>query len=136
MPAHGRALPLSAAHFGSNVGSIIQLSDCSASPDGGTGKPAKQERACINQPPAVRVFAGATGDGTSLPQHGQYFEGMPSEAWSFRIGGYQVCEKWLKERCGCPLSYDDLEHYCKVVTALNETIRLVAEIHAAIGGDL
>jgi hypothetical protein len=30
------------------------------------------------------------------------------------------------------LTYDDLEHYCKVVTALSETIRLMAEIDAAI----
>ncbi len=48
------------------------------------------------------------------------------------IGGYQVCEKWLKDRRGRTLTYEDLEHYCKVVTAINETIRLMAEIDAAI----
>lgn len=30
------------------------------------------------------------------------------------------------------IGYEDLEHYCKVVTAINETIRLMAEIDAAI----
>jgi hypothetical protein len=30
------------------------------------------------------------------------------------------------------LTYDDLAHYAKVVTALSETIRLMAEIDAAI----
>ena len=54
---------------------------------------------------------------------GQYFEGIPPEVWNFHIGGYQVCEKWLKDRRGRTLTYDDLEHYCKVVTALSETIR-------------
>lgn len=63
---------------------------------------------------------------------GQYFEGVPPEVWNFHIGGYQVCEKWLKDRRGRTLSYDDLEHYRKVVTALSETIRLMAEIDAAI----
>jgi hypothetical protein len=63
---------------------------------------------------------------------GQYFEGVPPEVWNFHIGGYQVCEKWLKDRRGRTLTYDDLEHYCKVVTAINETIRLMAEIDAAI----
>jgi predicted helicase len=63
---------------------------------------------------------------------GQYFEGVPPEVWNFHIGGYQVCEKWLKDRRGRTLIYDDLEHYRKVVTALAETIRLMAEIDAAI----
>jgi hypothetical protein len=59
-------------------------------------------------------------------------EGVPPEVWNFHVGGYQVCEKWLKDRRGRTLSYDDLEHYRKVVTALRETIRLMAEIDAAI----
>jgi hypothetical protein len=63
---------------------------------------------------------------------GQCFEGVPPEVWNFHIGGYQVCEKWLKDRRGRTLTYEDLEHYSKVVTALSETIRLMAEIDAAI----
>lgn len=63
---------------------------------------------------------------------GQYFEGVPPEVWNFHIGGYQVCEKWLKDRRGRTLTYDDLEHYPKVVTALSETLRLMSEIDAAI----
>ncbi len=75
-----------------------------------------------------------TGDDTSPLQNGngQYFEGVPPEVWNFHIGGYQVCEKWLKDRRGRTLTYEDLEHYSKVVTALSGTIRLTAEIDAAI----
>lgn len=43
------------------------------------------------------------------------------------IGGYQVCEKWLKDRRGRTLSYDDVEHYKKICVALGETIRLMAD---------
>ena len=52
--------------------------------------------------------------------------------WDFHIGGYQVCEKWLKDRRGRTLSYDDTTHYQKIIVALKETIRLMAEIDAAI----
>ena len=58
----------------------------------------------------------------------QYFEGVQPEVWEFHIGGYQVLEKWLKDRKGRTLSYDDVTHYGKIVVALKETIRLMAEI--------
>lgn len=64
----------------------------------------------------------------------QYFEGIPKEVWDFYIGGYQVCEKWLKDRKGRKLSSDDIDHYQKIVVALNETIRIMAEIDAIIPG--
>jgi hypothetical protein len=38
----------------------------------------------------------------------------------------------VRDYRGRTLSYEDLEHYAKVVTALKETIRLMAEIDAAI----
>ena len=62
----------------------------------------------------------------------QYFGEVPEEVWAFRVGGYQVCDKWLKDRKGRRLSGDDLAHYQRIVVALKETIRLMAEIDAAI----
>ncbi len=62
----------------------------------------------------------------------QYFGGVPPEVWAFQVGGYQVLQKWLKDRQGRTLSFADLHHYQKVVVALAETIRLMAEIDAAI----
>jgi predicted helicase len=64
----------------------------------------------------------------------QYFECVPSEVWDFQIGGYQVCQKWLKDRKGRSLAYDDLTHYQRVVVALKETIRLMDEIDELIPG--
>ncbi|MDQ5823118.1 MAG: DNA methyltransferase [Chloroflexota bacterium] len=64
----------------------------------------------------------------------QHFEGVPPEVWEFHIGGYQVAEKWLKDRKGRQLTYDDLNHYRGVVAALAETIRLMAEIDNTIPG--
>jgi predicted helicase len=60
------------------------------------------------------------------------FRGVPETVWNFHIGGYQVCEKWLKDRKGRPLSDDDITHYGKIVIALTETIRLMNEIDEVI----
>jgi hypothetical protein len=54
--------------------------------------------------------------------------------WNFHIGGYQVCQKWLKDRKGRILSYDELTHYQKIIVALKETIRLMGEIDTLIPG--
>jgi len=62
----------------------------------------------------------------------QYFKGVPEEVWNFHIGGYQVCDKWLKDRRGRTLIEEDIAHYQKVVVALSETIRLMAEIDKVI----
>jgi len=60
------------------------------------------------------------------------FRGVPEPVWNFHIGGYQVCEKWLKDRTGRALTADDIAHYQKIVVALSETIRLMSEIDAVI----
>jgi predicted helicase len=52
----------------------------------------------------------------------QYFERIKQELWEYKIGGYQVCAKWLKDRKGRSLSLDDIKHYCNIVTALKKTI--------------
>lgn len=62
----------------------------------------------------------------------QRFEGVPENVWNFHIGGYQVCEKWLKDRKGHTLSDEDITHYQRIVVAINETIRIMAEIDRVI----
>jgi predicted helicase len=65
----------------------------------------------------------------------QYFEGVPPEVWDFHVGGYRVVERWLKDRKHpkkSHLTFDDLEHYRQVVSAIAETIRLMAEIDVLI----
>ena len=69
------------------------------------------------------------------------FKCVPEKIWKFHIGGYQVCEKWLKDRQGKGgknprpgriLTNDDIEHYRKIVAAISETIRIMAEIDEVI----
>jgi predicted helicase len=58
----------------------------------------------------------------------QYFDHVPKVAWEFFIGGYQPAQKWLKDRKGRVLSYEDIQHYQKIIVALAETDRLMKEI--------
>ncbi|MBI4946641.1 MAG: hypothetical protein HY840_09590 [Bacteroidetes bacterium] len=58
----------------------------------------------------------------------QYFDKVPQTAWEFYIGGYQPAQKWLKDRKERTLSFDDIEHYQKIIVALSETDRLMKEI--------
>ena len=62
----------------------------------------------------------------------QYFEGVPEDVWEFMVGGYQVLDKWLKDRRGWQLSYDDLSHYQQVVVALQRTIHIMDAIEEVI----
>ena len=60
----------------------------------------------------------------------RYFEGVSKDVWQYQIGGYQVCNKWLKDRKGRRLSLENIKHYCRIVTSLEKTI----EIQKAIDG--
>ena len=62
----------------------------------------------------------------------QYFDNVPPEVWGFYVGGYQVCEKWLKDRKGRALSYDDIEHYRNMTEAVRQTLPLMEEVDHAI----
>ena len=68
------------------------------------------------------------GQGKVYINDNQHFDGILPEVWQYQIGGYQVCDKWLKDRKGRILSLDDIKHYCKVVTALSKTIEIQKEI--------
>ena len=64
--------------------------------------------------------------------HAQFFSGVPKPVWEFVIGDYVVCERWLTDRKGRELSYDDVQHWQRIVVAIKETMRLTAEIDALI----
>jgi len=79
-----------------------------------------------------KVIYEPVGTGHDLPRiyinDDQYFEGIRKEVWEYQIGGYRVCEKWLKDRKGRRLSLDDIRHYCRVVTSLEKTIKVQRDI--------
>ena len=62
----------------------------------------------------------------------QYFDGVSSVAWEFYIGGYQPAQKWLKDRKGSELSFEDVRHYQRIIVALTETARIMGEIDCGL----
>ena len=58
----------------------------------------------------------------------QYFGNVPEIVWNFFIGGYQPAQKWLKDRKGRTMSFDDIKHYLHIVHALTETIKLMQKL--------
>ena len=87
-----------------------------------------------NMVDGIRYEEATSADGTGRVwiNKSQYFEGVESNVWEFQIGGYQVCAKWLKDRKGLILNFDDLEHYSRIVAAISETIELMDAIDVII----
>ncbi|BAZ88429.1 type ISP restriction/modification enzyme [Dolichospermum compactum] len=62
----------------------------------------------------------------------QYFDQVPQQIWNFYIGGYQVCQKWLKDRKGRELNFDDISHYQNIISIISETIQIMEDIDQII----
>lgn len=58
----------------------------------------------------------------------QYFAPLSSDVWNYEIAGYQVCSKWLRDRKDRKLRFEEIKHYCQIITALHKTIHLQSEI--------
>ncbi len=56
----------------------------------------------------------------------KYFEGIALQVWDYHIGGYQVLQKYLKDRKG--RNMDDAPRYCRIATALGKTIQIQKQI--------
>ena len=64
----------------------------------------------------------------------QYFGPVSSDVYAYRIGGYQVCDKWLKDRKERRLDLNDIRTYCRVVTAIEHTIAIQKQIDSLYPG--
>lgn len=71
----------------------------------------------------------------------RWFETVPERVANFHIGGYRPARKWLKDRTakggkkssdGRILTDEDILHYRRMITAMDQTIDLMAEIDTVI----
>ena len=62
----------------------------------------------------------------------QFFENVTKQIWEYRVGGYYVCNKWLKGYKGRELKKNEILHFGKVIMSINETIKLSREIDKVI----
>ena len=87
------------------------------------------------QPMGVSTMLDTNGEGNGSHKNGrvhinpdQYFDAVPLVAWEFHIGGYQPAQKWLKDRKGRGLSFEDVMHYQKIIKILIEPDRIMREL--------
>ncbi len=85
----------------------------------------------------IAKFEGGANDVIEKPSHDEenrlvfinntkYFEGISTEVWNYHIGGYQVMEKYLKDRRGRQMT--DPATYCKIATAIHHTIKIQKQL--------
>jgi hypothetical protein len=72
------------------------------------------------------------GDRTVWLNDRQGIRPVSDEVWEFLLGGYQVCEKWLKDLRGEALSEDNLRTYIRIVVALTRTLVIMDEIDGTV----
>ncbi len=96
-----------------------------------SGSPEERMTGASSATRGARVLPG-TKVGRVWINPWQYIEGVPESAWTFPIGGYLPAQRWLKDRIGRTLGFTEQEEYMRLVWALMETRRLMAEIDATI----
>ncbi len=75
-----------------------------------------------------------TGDGQGRVwiNEQQYFDHVPVQAWQMVVAGYQPLDRWLKDRKGKKLSSDEIEHYQKMIVAVQRQLEVMEMIDKII----
>jgi len=79
-----------------------------------------------------KVPTGDSNEGNVYINEEQHFTGVSEEVWEYTIGGYQIADKWLKDRRGQTLTFDDLTLYQRILKALARTIEVQDEIASIV----
>jgi hypothetical protein len=62
----------------------------------------------------------------------QSFEKVPLAVWSYRVGAYDVCQKWLKDRKGLALHPRHVSQYCEMLARVYEATVTVQQLDRCI----
>lgn len=58
----------------------------------------------------------------------QYFANISEDVWDYVVGSCQPLKKWLTDRIGRKLNYDDEEYYKDMVKAISKTLKIEKSI--------
>ncbi|HEX3129728.1 MAG TPA: type ISP restriction/modification enzyme [Thermoanaerobaculia bacterium] len=61
-------------------------------------------------------------------EEGQYFEGISPRIWRYRVGGYPVLSRWLQDRAGRILTWEEYQAFFRAAAAIERTIVLQEKI--------
>ena len=82
----------------------------------------------VIKPDYRTVKTGQGVDGSLYINKDQYFDNIPENVYNFYIGGYQVLNKYLKDRKTRTLTIDEIENVENVVKVLAFTIKQMEKI--------
>ena len=60
------------------------------------------------------------------------FKTVDETVFRFELGGYQICEKWFKDRRGQNLSQVEIDHVRKMLGSISKIIKLQAEVDETV----
>jgi predicted helicase len=80
---------------------------------------------------AVEAVRYVPADEAIAVNKAQFFKPIPQAVWDFRIGGYQVLDRYLKSRKGRVLSLGEINHVGAIADSLAFTIEQMARIDEA-----
>ncbi|MCU0959300.1 MAG: hypothetical protein MUF48_04285 [Pirellulaceae bacterium] len=58
--------------------------------------------------------------------------GVSHAVWEFRVGSYQVCKKWLQERRGRWVTADEIQHYARLLAAVQQSLQYVQDVEHVV----
>jgi hypothetical protein len=82
--------------------------------------------------PKVERASWANGHVWLDDSHESGFKGVDQESWNMRVGGYQILDRWLKQRKGQTLSEDQCRDFATLVTRMRKLGELVAQVEICI----
>ena len=82
-----------------------------------------------NTPDDMEIGAAKYKDGVLHINANKRIIGISPDVWEYRIGGYQVLDKWFKSHKGESLTIETFEHISNVAGLLAETIKASNELH-------
>ena len=99
----------------------LHLMEANENWDANNTYPFKGDGSCIVAKPYWK-------DGRIYINDTNYYDNIPQEIWSYYIGGYQVAEKWLKDRKGTELDFHEIVHYSNILYVIHHTLLTTKEI--------
>lgn len=67
-------------------------------------------------------------DGSVVINSSGRFSNVSEDVYNFIVGGYQPCNRWLRERKGRKLTAEDISTYSSIVASIAKTISLMNQI--------
>jgi hypothetical protein len=59
-------------------------------------------------------------------------DGVSAAIWGYEVGGYRLCERWLRGRASAPMTLRMLDEFRGIMAAIRRTLQVVEEIDAAL----